>query len=71
MNKKCYFCGKSKKINRKNFGIDKSRPNGYRDFCKNCGKAWDKYYEAIRGLQKINPSFKMKGKAPYTYDSMR
>jgi len=68
MNKKCYFCGKNKQVNRKNFGIDRSRPDGYRDFCKDCGKTWDKYYKAINDLKEINSSFKMKEEPPYIYN---
>jgi len=71
MDKKCYFCGKNKEINKNNFGEDKSMPDGYRNFCKDCSKVWDKYYKAIANLKEINSSFKMKGNPPYNYNSRK
>jgi len=62
MNKKCYYCGKEKNIEK--FGKDKHRKDGYRGFCKDCGKVWDKYYKAIKDLKGINHSFK----ANYNYE---
>ena len=46
--KKCNDCGKEKEISKANFWADKYTKDGFCNYCKDCGKRWNKVYQDRR-----------------------